>query len=166
MLVVDANIVVYLLTQNERTAQARELWASDRDWRAPRLLFYELANVFSQLVKQRALSLEAAAAGLEAGAGLVRMLDREPPAGRIVEISTKLGLSAYDACYLATAEMLRAPLVTEDSRLLRAAPQARWLHGCRTTAQSTRPGSGLMARCVIRAACSWTRRATTMNSRT
>ncbi|MBN1630417.1 MAG: type II toxin-antitoxin system VapC family toxin [Thermoleophilia bacterium] len=96
MLVVDANIVVYLLTQNERTAQARALWATDRDWRAPRLLFYELASVFSQLVKRRAMSLEAAVAGLESGAALVRLLDREPSAGRILEISTKLRLSAYD----------------------------------------------------------------------
>jgi len=28
---------------------------------------------------------------------------------------------AYDACYLATAEAVRAPLLTEDSRLLHAA---------------------------------------------
>ena len=76
MLVVDANIVVYLLTQNERTARARALWATDCDWRAPRLLFYELASVFSQLVKRRALSHEAAVAGLEAVAALARMLDR------------------------------------------------------------------------------------------
>jgi len=123
VLVVDANIVAYLLIQGEKTARARELWAADHDWRAPRLQFYELASVFSQLVKRRALSLEAAVAGLETGAALVRMLDREPPAGRILEISTKLRLSAYDACYLATAEMLRAPLVTEDARLLRAAPE-------------------------------------------
>jgi len=123
VLVADANIVVYLLTQNERTARARELWAADSDWRAPRLLFYELASVFSQLVRRRALSRETAVTGLETGAALVRMLDREPPAGRILEICAKLNLSAYDACYLATAEMLRAPLVTEDVRLLRAAPE-------------------------------------------
>jgi len=123
VLVADANIVVYLLTQNERTARARELWAADSDWRAPRLLFYELASVFSQLVRRRALSRETAVTGLETGAALVRMLDREPPAGRILEICAKLNLSAYDACYLATAEMLRAPLVTEDARLLRAAPE-------------------------------------------
>ena len=123
MLVVDANVVAYLLIEGERTEQARELWASDRDWRAPRLLFYELANVFSQLVKQRALPFDAGVAGLESSVALVRMLDREPPAARVLEIASKLRISAYDASYLATAEALRAPLVTEDVRLLRAAPE-------------------------------------------
>jgi predicted nucleic acid-binding protein len=123
MLVVDANVVAYLLIEGERTEQARELWASDRDWLAPRLLFYELANVFSQLVKQRALPFDAGVAGLESSVALVRMLDREPPAARVLEIASKLRISAYDASYLATAEALRAPLVTEDVRLLRAAPE-------------------------------------------
>jgi predicted nucleic acid-binding protein len=123
VLVVDANIVVYLLIEGEKTAQARALWATDHDWRAPQLLFYELANVFSQLLKRRDLSLEAASSGLDSGLGLVRLLDAGPPAARILEIASRLGLSAYDASYLATAELLRTPLVTEDARLLRAAPE-------------------------------------------
>jgi predicted nucleic acid-binding protein len=123
MLVVDANIVAYLLVEGEKTAQARGLWATDHDWHAPRLLFYELASVFAQLLKRRALSPEAASSGLESVLGLVRLLDADPPAARILEIASTLSLSAYDASYLATAEIVRAPLVTEDARLLRAAPE-------------------------------------------
>jgi predicted nucleic acid-binding protein len=123
MLIVDANVVAYLLVEGDKTAQARELWAVDDDWRAPRLLFYELANVFRRLVEQRALTLETALVGLASAAELVRTLDREPPVSRILEIATKLRLSAYDACYLAAAEAVGAPLVTEDARLLRAAPK-------------------------------------------
>ncbi len=123
MLVVDANVIVYLLTSGEKTADARRLWAADHDWWAPRLIVYELANVFARLVRAQALSLQAAAAGLETGVRVVRVLQREPPAGRILEIACRLGLSAYDATYLAAAEQLRAPLVTEDARLRRASPQ-------------------------------------------
>jgi predicted nucleic acid-binding protein len=122
MLLVDANIVAYLLIEGDKTALARALWAIDNDWHAPRLLSYELANVFAQLVKQGGLSLEAAAAGLENAASLVRLRDQDPSAARVLEIASKLALSAYDATYLATAEALAAPLVTEDRRLLRAAP--------------------------------------------
>jgi predicted nucleic acid-binding protein len=124
VLVVDANVVAYLLVEGEKTGLARGLWAEDRDWRAPRLLFYELANVFLRLVAQRALSLESATSGLETGVALVRLLERDPQPARVLEIASRLDLSAYDACYLAAAELMDAPLVTEDIRLLRAAPGA------------------------------------------
>ncbi len=123
MLVVDANVVVYLLVEGEKTAQARDLWTFDHDWHAPQLLLYELTNVFCRLIRQRALLFETALAALDSGVRLVRMVDQAPPAARILEIGTKLRISAYDACYLATAETLRAPVFTEDTRLLRAAPE-------------------------------------------
>lgn len=122
MLLVDANVVAYLLIEGDKTALARALWAMDDDWHAPRLLFYELANVFAQLVKQGAISLDAGIAGLESVAGLVHLRDEDPPAARVVEIASKLALSACDATYLAGAEVLGTPLVTADRRLLCAAP--------------------------------------------
>ena len=133
MLIVDANVVAYLLIQGDKTAQARALWAIDHDWRAPRLLFYELGNVFAQLVKQRAISLDAGITGLENAAGLVRLHEQDPPAARLLEIAAKLAVSAYDATYLATAEALGAPLVTGDGRLLRVAPQVTRSLGSFTT---------------------------------
>ncbi len=122
MLLVDANVVAYLLIDGDKTAQARDFWAIDQDWRAPRLLFYELANVFARLVRQQTISLESGIAGLESATGLVRLHDQDPPAARVLEIASKLAVSAYDASYLAAAEALGAPLVTEDRLLLRAAP--------------------------------------------
>jgi predicted nucleic acid-binding protein len=122
MLLVDANVVAYLLVDGERTAQARALWAIDSDWHAPRLLFYELANVFAQLVRHRAISAESAVAGLESAAGIVHLRDQDPPAARILEIASRLEVSAYDATYLALAEAVGLPLITEDRRLMRAAP--------------------------------------------
>ena len=67
--------------------------------------------------------METALATLQNGISLIRLPDPEPPAGRLLEIAATLGISAYDACYLATAELLGVPLVTEDARLLRVAPQ-------------------------------------------
>jgi predicted nucleic acid-binding protein len=122
MLVVDANVVAYLLVEGDKTAMARALWAVDADWCSPGLVFYELANVFAQYVRQGAVSLEAAIAGLESAALLVRPFNQDPPAARVLEIASKLELSAYDATYLAAAEALGMRLVTEDRRLLRVAP--------------------------------------------
>lgn len=61
--------------------------------------------------------------GLRQGPRLPAPFDADPPAGRILEIASTLGLSACDASYLVTAELLHAPFVTEDARLLRAAPE-------------------------------------------
>lgn len=97
----------------------------------PCLLHCELTNVFARLVKHKALTFEAALAGLESASRLVRLLASEPAPARGLEIASKLGLSAHDACYLAAAELMGAPLVTEDARLLGAAPEiARPLAGC------------------------------------
>jgi predicted nucleic acid-binding protein len=89
--------------------------------------------VFAQLVKQRGISLEAGITGLESAAGLVRLHEQDPPAARLLEIAAKLAVSAYDATYLATAEALGVPLVTEDGRLLRVAPQVTRSLGSFTT---------------------------------
>ena len=123
MLLVDANIVAYLLIEGDKTVQARGLWAMDHEWHAPRLLFYELANVFAQLVRRQAISLETGIAGLESAVGLVRLHDQDPSAARVLGIASKLAISAYDATYLATAEAFGTPLVTENGRLLRVAPE-------------------------------------------
>lgn len=123
MLVVDANIVAYALFEGERTEQVRGLRAGDPDWRAPGLLPYELANTLTKLIDHRVLALDAALAALQEGLELVEILPQEQPTTRILEIAAGLHISAYDASYLAAAELLGAPLATEDRRLLRAAPQ-------------------------------------------
>ena len=123
MLVVDANVVGYLLVQGDKTAQARELWELDRDWVAPRLLAYELTKVFAVLVRQGALAPSEAREGLASGLAAIRFLERDADPGWVLEIAAKLRLSAHDACYLATAEMMGAALVTEDAEILQAAPE-------------------------------------------
>ena len=61
--------------------------------------------------------------GLEYGKANSILKELGVPDRDLKKIACRLDLSAYDSCYLATAEMLRAPLFTEDSRLLRAAPK-------------------------------------------
>jgi hypothetical protein len=81
------------------------------------------AGTDAQLVRQQAISLDEGVTGLDMGLGLVRAVDRDPAHARVLEIASSLTISAYDACYLATAEAMGSPLVTEDVRLLRLAPE-------------------------------------------
>lgn len=123
MLVVDANVLAYFLVQGEKTDQARSLRAVDPDWQAPTLIFYEVASVLTQLAKQGGISLEAAQAAFATALTLVTPVGSQVDGRRTIEIAARLDVSAYDACYLATAESLGAPLATEDGRLLRLAPE-------------------------------------------
>ncbi len=123
MLVVDANVVAYFLVEGEKTDQARLLRSIDPDWQAPALIFYEIASVLAQLAKQGAISIEAAQHAFETTLALVTPVESQCLGGRTIEIAVKLDVSASDACYLATAELLGAPLATEDGRLLCLAPE-------------------------------------------
>jgi predicted nucleic acid-binding protein len=134
MLVVDANVLAYFLVEGEKTGQARLLHSIDPDWQAPALLFYEIANFLAQSAIRGGVSLEAAQAAFATALKLVTPVRRRFPGNRTIEIAVKLRLSAYDACYLATAESLGVPLATEDGRLLRLAPEiarapASWSEG-------------------------------------
>ncbi len=134
MVIVDANVLAYFLVEGEKTDRVRLLRAIDPDWQAPALIFYEIANVLARVAKQGGISLEAAQAAFATALKLVTPVRRRFPGDRTIEIAVKLRLSAYDACYLATAESLGVPLATEDSRLLRLAPEiarapASWSEG-------------------------------------
>jgi predicted nucleic acid-binding protein len=123
MLVVDANVVAYFLVEGEKTNQARLLHAIDPDWQAPALIFYEIASVLARLAKEGAISMEAAQDAFATTLTLLTPVGCPCLGGRSIEIAVKLDVSAYDACYLATAELLGTPLATEDGRLLRLAPE-------------------------------------------
>lgn len=62
MIVVDTNVVAYLLIQGEQTEAARAALALDAEWAAPMLWRSELCNVLALYVRQRHLTLAAAAA--------------------------------------------------------------------------------------------------------
>ena len=47
MLIVDTNVVVYLLIQGDHSAAAQELYIRDPDWRSEAFLLIEFANVLA-----------------------------------------------------------------------------------------------------------------------
>ena len=121
MVVVDTNVLAYLLIEGDRTADAQALYAHDPDWRSEGFLLAEFSNLLATYA--RAGSLEAGEAlGLLASAertltGVVNL-----PHARALALAAEFGVSAYDARFLAVARQLGGRLVTEDAKLRRAAP--------------------------------------------
>jgi predicted nucleic acid-binding protein len=122
MIVVDTNVVAYLLLEGPQTEKAEALLLHDPDWAAPVLWRSELRNVLSgfmrrgQLERKQVLRLQGQAESLLQG--------REVPVDsadvfRLVEASD---CSAYDCEFVAAALALQTRLISSDRQLLRAFP--------------------------------------------
>lgn len=122
MIVVDTNVVAYLLLEGPQTEKAEALLMHDPEWAAPLLWRSELRNVLSgfmrrgQLERKQVLRLQGQAESLLQG--------REVPVDsadvfRLVEASD---CSAYDCEFVAAALALQTRLISSDRQLLRAFP--------------------------------------------
>lgn len=117
MIVVDASAMVEWLLQLPRAAAVeRELLDSERGLHAPHLVDVEVVQVVRRLVASRII---AAARGREALDDLASLdLIRHGHDVLLPSIwRLRSNLTAYDATYVALAEVLDAPLVTLDAAL-------------------------------------------------
>lgn len=119
MIVVDASamIEVLLATEAGRKLTPR-LLGSGESLHAPHLLDVEVTQVLRRFALAGEITDERAAAALEVLVALP--LTRHPHAlflSRVWELRHLM--TAYDASYVALAEVLDAPLVTLDGRLAR-----------------------------------------------
>lgn len=121
MVVVDTNVLAYLLIDGDRTVQAQALYARDPDWRSESFLLVEFSNMLATYVRGGRLDPDGAS-------GLLAIAERtltgtiNLPHLRALALAMEFGVSAYDARFLAAARGLGAKLVTEDAKLRRAAP--------------------------------------------
>lgn len=123
MIVVDTNVVVYLLVPGPHTAWAQATLRRDSLWAAPTLWRSELRNVLMQYVRLRqlpltkALEMQVLAESLFAG--------REYPvdSAQVLEAATVSGCSTYDSEFAVLARALGVSLVSADKQLLSAFPE-------------------------------------------
>lgn len=122
MIVVDVNVVVYLLTVGPRRSEAVRLWKADPDWRVPPLWRHECLNVLATLTRRDFLDEANAVVLWERALALFAAREVGPDMVRALRLAVSLGISAYDAQYAALAEALESMLVTEDKRLRSVLP--------------------------------------------
>jgi predicted nucleic acid-binding protein len=119
VIVVDASVVVAaLLVAGPAGDAARAVLESD-ELHAPHLLDVEATSAARRWLLSGQLTADAARLFLaDLRALAVARHGHEPLLDRALELRDSL--SAYDASYVALAELLDAPLVTVDRRLARA----------------------------------------------
>lgn len=120
MIVIDASaLVLALADQGARGEAARAALAADAEWAAPEHLLIEVMQSLRGRYLAKENSAEQVAAVAAELPGIVfRKVDSAPLLARVWEL--KDNLTPDDAAYVAVAELLGAPLVTADLRLMRA----------------------------------------------
>ena len=117
MIVLDASCALKLILRQAPTDLARRVMGDEIH--APFLLDTEVLSALRRLIRQKELDVERATAGLDwlFDLGIERHHNKEL-AWRAFALRNSL--SAYDATYVAVAELLNAPLLTADGRLARS----------------------------------------------
>lgn len=117
MIVTDASAILELLLNTPAAARVAErLFAPGESLHAPHLLDLEVAQVLRRYSRAGDLDDERGQEALEDLASLP--LARYPHDLLLPRIwDLRANMTAYDAAYVALAEVLEAPLVTRDARL-------------------------------------------------
>ena len=63
MVLVDTNVLAYLLLEGDRTASAQELYERDPDWRSEAFLMVEFSNVLATSIRTKAITREPSLTG-------------------------------------------------------------------------------------------------------
>lgn len=122
MIVVDANIIVYALTDSPHREMANRVRSIDGDWRVPVLWRHEFLNVIATLIRHGHIDEADGALLWDNAAKLLGGSEHEVNMKNAMKLAVKHDISAYDAQYVALAKEFETLLLTEDSRLLRKFP--------------------------------------------
>lgn len=129
MIVVDTNVLAYLLLPGPKTELAEILRQRDHDWVAPPLWRSELRNVLSGYLRRDLLQRSAAVALMQEAEAILSAHEEPVSTELVLELVSTSQCSAYDCEFVAAAQQLDVPLVTEDRAILAAFPdRAQSLH--------------------------------------
>ncbi len=122
MIVVDTNLLTYLLLPGTHREAAERILTRDPDWAAPPLWRSELRNALIGYVRRSELSIEDAVCLLAEAEILMIRNERGVPTESVMRLAASSGCTAYDCEFVALAHLLGVPLVTSDKQVLKAFP--------------------------------------------
>jgi predicted nucleic acid-binding protein len=122
VIVVDTNVLVYLLLPGEHTEHAERVLHRDPVWAAPLLWRSEFRNVLAVYMRQGRLSLDQALQLMDTAEILLQGREYTVSSVRVLSLVAGTRCSAYDGEFVALAQDLGVSLVTSDTRLLAEFP--------------------------------------------
>jgi predicted nucleic acid-binding protein len=129
LIVVDTNVLAYLLLPGPKTSLAEALLLDHPQWAAPPLWRSEWRNVLATYLRRDLLNLPAALALMQQAEAILSAHEQPVSSEQVLALASSSRCSAYDCEFVAAAQQLGVPLVTEDQMILSAFPvEARPLH--------------------------------------
>ena len=122
MIVVDTNVVAYLLLGVEKTLLARSAFQKEPVWAAPVLWRSEFRNVLAAYLRQEKLALSDALDLVYEAELILQGSEFEVESGQVLSLVSSSLCSAYDCEFVALAQQLDVPLVTSDHQILSEFP--------------------------------------------
>jgi predicted nucleic acid-binding protein len=122
VIVVDTNIISYLLLPTPMTDAAEALYLADPQWAAPVLWRSEFRNVLALYLRKGLLVLDEALSVQERAEDLLAGREYQVRSADVLRLAHASGCSAYDCEFVAVACDLGMRLCTADKRLLNAFP--------------------------------------------
>ena len=123
MIVVDTNILAYLLLPYEQSAQADALFKRDPEWVAPILWRSEFRNLLAGYLRRKTLTFDEALKVQAEAEAMLSGHELEADSRRVLELVRDSECTAYDCEFVSLAMRLGVKLVTMDAKLLKAFPK-------------------------------------------
>ena len=129
MIIVDASVVMKLLTREVGSAQAVERVLNERERTAPDWLQVEIASALSKKVRNDGLAADAARKAFAALPLIMPDLAPSAPLlGSAMELSIELSHAVYDCLYLALAIEAGGKMLTADRKFFAATQLSSYKH--------------------------------------
>jgi predicted nucleic acid-binding protein len=123
LIVVDTNVLAYLLLPYEFSVHADALYRRDPEWAAPIFWRSEFRNLLGGYLRRKTLTFEEVVKVQAEAEGLLAGNEHEADSRRVLELVRDSDCTAYDCEFVALAMRLDVKLVTMDAKLLRAFPK-------------------------------------------
>ena len=122
MIVIDANILIYSLIVGDYSPLILKLREKDTDWRTVGLCLHETLNVLATYQRRKVLTLTQCRELLVHAHHFIEVAHCDVDMDTALAVAAEYAITGYDAQYIALAQNLGAPLITEDRKLRKAVP--------------------------------------------
>lgn len=122
MIVVDTNVLAYLLLPYKYSPRADALFKRDPEWVAPILWRSEFRNVLAGYLRRKTLTLDEVLKVQAEAEAILSGNEHEVDSRRVLELVRDSNCSAYDCEFVALAAKLGVKVMTMDAKVLKAFP--------------------------------------------